>query len=284
VTGAGGVELATYNLGGHGPPVLLLHATGFHGRCWLPLAPALSPTFTVWAMDQRGHGSSGKSPDGRYDWTLFAEDTLNVVDALGGGPWRGVGHSLGGGALLRAEADRPGTFVSICCYEPVVISPSLHRATQRQGPNLADLARRRRPSFASRQAAWDNYASKPPFANFHPDALHAYVDYGFVDAPDGTVTLACTREDEASVFDGAASSGAWEALPRVRPPVAVLGGSDPDDPIGRIIEEVARMLPRGGARRFDELDHFGPLVDPLGVGAVMAQALKESTIDVPPPS
>jgi pimeloyl-ACP methyl ester carboxylesterase len=279
------VELATYHLGGDGPPVLLVHATGFHGRCWLPLAPALTAQFSVWAIDQRGHGSSGKDPDGRYDdWGVFADDVLTVVAALDGRPWRGVGHSLGGGVLLRAEAVQPGTFKRICCYEPVVITPKVASVTaaSKRVP-LELLARKRQASFASRQAALANYQSKPPFRNFHEAALSAYVEFGFVDSPDGTVTLACAREDEAAVFEGAASSGVWEVLSDVRPPVTVLGGSDPEDPVARVVDDVARALPRGGARRFDHLDHFGPFVDPLGVGSVMAAALGESTIRVTPP-
>ena len=51
---------------------MLLHATGFHGRCWLPLTPALTDQFSVWSIDLRGHGSSGKAPDRRYDdWSVL---------------------------------------------------------------------------------------------------------------------------------------------------------------------------------------------------------------------
>jgi pimeloyl-ACP methyl ester carboxylesterase len=66
-------------------------------------------------MDQRGHGSSGKSADRRDDdWALFVDDLLAVLDSIGGGGWRGVGHSLGGAILLLAEQRRPGTFAGLC--------------------------------------------------------------------------------------------------------------------------------------------------------------------------
>lgn len=276
VTGAGGVELATYHLGGEGPPVVLMHATGFHGRCWIPMAPALTPHFTVWAVDQRGHGSSGKSADGRYDsWPAFVDDLFAVIDAIGGDGWRGVGHSLGGAVLLMAEARQPGTFSDLCCYEPVVFPPTIpspdgfsHRVP------MADLARKRRQTFPSRRAAYDNYASKPPLNRLSPAALDAYVTYGFVDQPDGTVALACSGEDEASVYEGAPTSGGWDRLGSVRCPVAVLGGGDKVDPVSFVIEDVARHLPRGGARRFPGLDHFGPFEDPATVGSVVAEALR----------
>lgn len=278
VRGAGGVELATYHLGGDGSPVIMMHATGFHGRCWLPLAPALSGDFSVWAVDQRGHGSAGKDPAGRYDdWQVFVDDLFAVLDVLGESSWRGVGHSMGGAVLLLAEAERPGTFVNLCCYEPVVFPAIVHSPDGfGQRIPMADLARKRRPSFPSRQAAIDNFASKPPFDRFDPAALDAYVTYGFVDEPDGTVTLACRREDEASVYEGAPSSGAWDRLAQVRPPVLIMGGQAGNDPVSKIVEQVARQLPRGGARRFPGLGHFGPFEDPAGVGAVLAEALGAS--------
>jgi pimeloyl-ACP methyl ester carboxylesterase len=275
VRGAQGVEIATYNLGGDGPPVVLLHATGFHGRCWIPLAGELTPYFSVWAVDQRGHGASGKAPAGGYhDWSLFVDDLFAVLGALGSDRWRGIGHSLGGAVLLMAEARQPGTFVNLCSYEPVVFPPSSASPDGFGGRiPMAELARKRRATFASRQAAYDNYASKPPLNRLHPDALDAYVTFGFVDDPGGGVTLACRREDEAAVYEGAPGSGAWEHLADVRPTVTLLGGVDKTDPVSYALEDVARHLPRGGARRFEGLDHFGPFEDPAGVGAVMAEAL-----------
>ncbi len=296
MTGADGVDIAVHHLGGDGPPVMVAHATGFHGRCYRRMAEALTPEFSVWALDQRGHGASGKPPGGRFDdWGRFADDLLRVIDAVEPGvAWRGMGHSLGGGVVLLAEAVRPGTFSALCCYEPVVLPPEWlpasgepsHSRTSDPVP-LAVLARKRRPSFPSRQAAFDNYRSKPPFAAFDPAALRDYVEYGFVDAPDGSVTLACEREHEAAVFESAPASRVWDRLDEVRPPVAILAGPDEADPVARVAEPVARRLPRGGLRRFPHLDHFGPMTAPAEVGRVVAAALgghpERSTIAVTSP-
>ena len=285
---ADGVEIATYHFGGDGPPLMLAHATGFHGRCWLPLAEALTDRFSVWALDHRGHGASGKDPRGVYDdWTVFVDDLLVVLGNLGGGPWSGVGHSMGGAVLLMAEARRPGTFTGLCCYEPVVLPPgALAEARQALPPGatppapgegggqslMSDLARRRRPLFESKAAARANYASKPPFATFDPVALDAYVEYGFVDCDEG-VTLACAREDEASVYEGAATNDSWERLGEVRVPVTVLGGEGSTDPVGRLVEDVARRIPRGAALRVEGVGHFGPFEAPERVAELAAEGL-----------
>jgi pimeloyl-ACP methyl ester carboxylesterase len=196
-----------------------------------------------------------------------------VLEALGLDGWRGVGHSMGGAVLLLAEQRVPGTFLDLCCYEPVVIPPA--PPTDGFGAPIAmsELALKRRARFASRREAFENFAAKPPMNRFDPAALDAYVTFGLVDDPEGGVTLACTREDEASVYEGASRSHAWDHLAEVRPPVTLLGGEDPRDPVSRFVEDAARRLPRGSAIRMEGLSHFGPFEDPLAVGRTAAAAL-----------
>jgi pimeloyl-ACP methyl ester carboxylesterase len=255
-----------------------MHATGFHGRCWLPMAPALAEHFTVWSIDQRGHGASGKAPS-YLDWSLFVDDlfaVLAAVDDVGhhdAGGWRGVGHSMGAAVLLMAEQRQPGTFLDLCGYEPVVMPSTPPPAGFRGGNSMSAQARKRRHQFASREAARQNFASKLPMNRFDPAALDAYVTFGFVDEPGGGVILACTGEDEASIYEGAPEHHAWDRLSEVRPPVTVLGGEDRRDPVSGYVEDIARRLPRGSAIRMPGLSHFGPFEDPIGVGRTAAAAL-----------
>ena len=104
-----GFAVAAWDLGGDGEPVVMAHATGFHGLVWWPLANAL-PEFHCYSFDERGHGDSIRPPEHSYDWTGFADDALAVVDGFALDRPFGVGHSAGGAALLMAEAFRPGTF------------------------------------------------------------------------------------------------------------------------------------------------------------------------------
>jgi pimeloyl-ACP methyl ester carboxylesterase len=256
---------------------MLLHATGFHGRCWLQAAPVLARDFTVWAIDQRGHGASGKGDlGGLGDWSVFVDDLLAVLEILDENPgsrWYGLGHSLGGTVLLLGEARRPGTFRRLCCYEPVVYDPATFADYGTGAVSLGDLARKRRTGFATRRDALHNYRSKPPFNRFDPATLEAYVDYGLVDAGDGSVTLACRREDEGSVFDGAPSSGGLAGLDQVDAPVTVLAGADMSDPVSKVADVVAATLPRAALARLQGLDHFGPLTHPQRVAGEAAAAL-----------
>src|ERR1700694_5901767 len=158
---------------------MFAHATGFHGRVFAPMASHLAGRYRCAALDARGHGDSGSPASGAF-WRGFAEDVLAASDALGGTSLVGAGHSFGGAALLMAEQARPGTFAALWCFEPIILPPGF---PPEQGPDnrLAQGALKRREVFGSRQEAYENYASKPPLEVLDPEALRAYVDFGFED-------------------------------------------------------------------------------------------------------
>ncbi len=262
-----GVELEVHDLGGDGPPLLLCHATGFHGLVWRPLARQLEDRFSLWSLDFRGHGlSSPPDPARGFAWEGFADDVLAVVDALGVQGAAAVGHSKGGAALLLAEAARPRTFSALWCYEPIVFPPG-------GGPEgesrLAAGAAKRRDTFPSHAEAVANYASKQPLRVLHPDALEAYVAHGFEPQADGSVVLRCRPADESQVYQMGSSHRGWEVLPEVACPTTVACGG-PLATIGEdLAGQLASRLPRGRVQVFEQLGHFGPLDDPEAVAKVV---------------
>jgi pimeloyl-ACP methyl ester carboxylesterase len=267
-----GVSIATYELGGDGPPLLMAHATGFHGPLWLPVASRLRSRFRCVAYDHRGHGRSGKAPDGNYEWKKLVLDTVAVINGLGLGQPRAVGHSMGGGVLLMTEEAAPCTFRALYAYEPVVIP-----VDERTGPPpenfMAVGARRRREIFPSRKAALDNYAGKPPFASFTREALETYVRYGFDDLSDGTVRLSCRGEDEARVFEGAMSNGAWFRLEQIKAPVTLACGTGDAHFNEEALTAVAARIADARVDVLPRVGHFGPMEDPEGVAASILAAM-----------
>jgi pimeloyl-ACP methyl ester carboxylesterase len=267
-----GVEVALHDLGGrpHGVRLLFVHATGFCGPVFRPLAAVLGKRFRCWAVDLRGHGLSLTPEAVDYDWSGFADDVLAAVDGLGGGsatgrPLIALGHSSGGAAVLLAEAERPGTFGSLWCYEPIVW-PQPEVARDR-AEWLAAGAAKRRDTFPSAEEAYENFRSKPPMSALAPDALRAYVEGGFERRPDGSVTLRCRPESEAAVYRRAVEGDRFPRLAEVACPVVVAAGgrSDAITPVRARAQVDA--LPAGRLRVFDDLGHFGPLEDPAAVAA-----------------
>jgi pimeloyl-ACP methyl ester carboxylesterase len=284
-----GVTVALHDLGGDGPPLLFCHPTGFHGLTWAPLAGELAPVARCWSLDFRGHGDSTAPDDGDYDWSGMADDVLASVDHIAdravertvddivdhsGNPPDGmlaVGHSLGGAALALAELARPGTFAGMWLFEPIITPPPEGPLPAGSNP-LAAAARKRRRRFPDRDAAYANYASKPPLNTLIPAALHAYVDHGFRDVPGGEVELKCEPEVEAAVFDASFASPIFPRLDDVRCPVTVAVGGDGGLP-ARLAPLVVDALPDGHLESYPELTHFGPMEDPARLAAAIRAAL-----------
>lgn len=237
---------------------------------WAPVAAELAPVAQVWALDFRGHGDSSSPDDGDFAWTGMADDVLAVIDDLGVDRLAAAGHSMGGAALVMAELRRPGTFSALWLFEPIIV-PGGEGPPRRQNP-LAAGARRRRPSFPSRDAAYDNFATKPPLDTLAPAALRAYVDHGLRETGDGTtVELKCTPDVEARVFESSWTR-TFQHLGEVACPVTVAVSGDGGLP-ARMAPAISAALPHGTLERHPRLTHFGPMEDPPAIAAAILEAL-----------
>ncbi|MCP4434157.1 MAG: alpha/beta hydrolase [Actinomycetia bacterium] len=255
------VQVAAYDLGGDGRDVLAVHANGFCAGVFAPLARELRPWRCV-AFDARGHGRS-TVPDRDMAWEGHADDVLAVLDEYALDAPIGVGHSMGGAALLLAEQARPGSFAALWLFEPIVFPP--HEAEPTENP-LAAGALRRRPTFDSAGAAFANYASKPPLSELSDECLSAYVTHGFAPTGDGdSVTLRCRPETEADVYRMGIRHSAWAHLGEVNCEVLIARGAEIEPGPASIAPQVAERLPHGRLEEHPELGHFGPLAQPAGV-------------------
>jgi pimeloyl-ACP methyl ester carboxylesterase len=268
-----GVTVALHDLGGDGPPLLFCHPTGFHAMTWAPLAGELAGAARCWSLDFRGHGDSTAPDGGDYAWSGMADDVLAVIEDIGPGPagMLAVGHSLGGAALVLAEQERPGTFAGLWLFEPIIVPPPEGPLPVGSNP-LATAARKRRRRFPDRDAAYANYASKPPLDTLTPAALRAYVDHAFRDVPGGEVELKCTPEVEAAVFEASFGTPIFPRLGEVRCPVTVAVGGDGGMPAG-LAPLVVDALPDGRLESYPELTHFGPMEDPPRLAPAIRAAL-----------
>ncbi len=258
--------LIVHDWGGDGPPVLLAHATGFHGRIWAPIAVRLAARGRrVWSFDFRGHGDSdAPDPSGdAYSWDGFADDALAVVDHLGiaADPTLvACGHSKGATSLLLGEAHQPGTFARVWAYEPVLFPDDRVRSSPHEFP-LSASARKRRNAWSSVDEAYAAYSSKPPLQVMTAASLHAYVEYGLRDRGDRTFELKCRPEVESRVFAMAPDNGAWAELPQVQPPVLVACGETSTDIGPALARRIADRLPHGQLEVWPGCGHFGPQQD-----------------------
>ncbi|MDQ6872089.1 MAG: alpha/beta hydrolase, partial [Gemmatimonadota bacterium] len=104
---------------GSDPTLIIVHG-GIGDRIrWRPMFALLSSHFTVCAMDRRGHGLSGDSPN--YSLQKEAEDVASVAESRPGTVFV-LGHSYGGVSALEAMF-LTNRISKLILYEPPVQQP-----------------------------------------------------------------------------------------------------------------------------------------------------------------
>lgn len=267
-----GVELAWLDWGGTGPLVVLVHANGFCGATWAPIAAALRARHRVIAIDARGHGdSTSVAPEPAseaYAWTTLARDIDRAIASLLEQTGRacvalGVGHSMGGALLAHDAVEHAGRYERLLLCDPVLLPPVRRSPASEAGAAgnpLAAATRKRRDRFPSAAAAYAHCRSRALYADFTPEALALYVGLGMREHADGTLELKCRREVEAAIFD---NGGTLDLMPRIASLSAELlilhaarsGFSRP------YYEELARRAPRARVESVDA-GHLFPMDEP----------------------
>lgn len=114
VTAPDGIDIA-FETAGAGPPLVLVHGTSADRSRWTPVLPALAQSFTTVAVDRRGRGDSGDSPE--YAIEREFGDVAAVVNAVG--PAALFGHSYGAICALGAAMLSDGV-TRLVLYEPPI--------------------------------------------------------------------------------------------------------------------------------------------------------------------
>lgn len=98
-------------MGGSGPPLLLLHGHPQTHMIWHKIADALAEHYTVVATDLRGYGASSK-PQGQADHSTYskramASDQVEVMQSLGFDTFFVCAHDRGARVAHRLCMDSP---------------------------------------------------------------------------------------------------------------------------------------------------------------------------------
>jgi len=114
-----------FEIGGQGPPLLLLHGYPQTHAMWHRIAPALAQSHTVVCADLRGYGDSGK-PDSdathaAYSKRAMAADMVELMRTLGFPRFRLAGHDRGGRVAHRLCIDHPEAVEQVAVLD---ISPT----------------------------------------------------------------------------------------------------------------------------------------------------------------
>lgn len=242
---------------GQGPPLLLLHATGFSAWLWHPVARELSREYRVVAPFLCNHRQADPEAGG-LDWIVLAGDVVRLCKGLGiANPFL-VGHSMGATLLVMAQARFGLPAAGMVLIEPILLPPEAYGTPLRVADHpLAARAIRRTNFWRDRSEALAHLRSRPLFQGWDEEALELYLEHGLVEDERGGLRLACPPRQEAALFLGGMHVDPWPLLAKVKSPVLVLAGGESENKGFIDLAKVRDGLP---AAELDCLDGAGHLI------------------------
>ncbi|CAF1303120.1 unnamed protein product [Rotaria sordida] len=193
----GSLKLHYWEWKGHQPTILFCHAASFHGRCYDPIINEGLHDFHVIALDFRGHGRSQTHPP-PYHVRWHGEDVLQFIETLklNKDNLIGIGHSMGGYALIYAAAiASTRLFRSLLLFDPGIIPRLLYGIGDKRHDSLEYILRRKN-QWLSVDDMLENLEKREPFSRWSKDILRNYCTY----ALDENSKLICNSEGEHSMY------------------------------------------------------------------------------------
>jgi len=268
---ANGIKLHYLDWGGSGSPIVILHATGFLGRIYRPIATALTSIGHVFSYDQRGHGDSGRSPTGEYNWTAMMDDLAGFIAAMGFKSVRGFGHSAGATAIGSLASERPDLINRAVLVEPVLIPPAGSELDW-QNPFIERTLKRKRV-FDSVDAMFQNFDNKLPYATWRKDILRDYCEFATRRNSEGKRELKCPPEIEARYYESSREFDGLGRILRCAVPLLVMFGAGADSPGAPFAGQLAAELKHGRVVNFPDAGHFIPMEKPEEVSRLAVEFL-----------
>lgn len=260
--------------GNQEPPLLIAHATGFHGRCYSAIAE-LFPDRRVIALDLRGHGRSEGEPV--EHWRLFVDDVSAFLAQMHIRRAVGVGHSMGAHVLLQCASENPEAFSRLVLFDPVIMAPEYYQpAPDGESASIGNPTIRRKRDFPSPEAMMERFATRDPYNLFDDRVFEDYCRYGLTPREGGDYELACSPEMEASVYASSRSNaGIHEAAAKVTVPVLVVraqqGLKDGGFKNSPTWPGLAGIIPQGTDLDRSDMTHFHPFQDPVDAARIIAE-------------
>lgn len=252
--------------------ILLVHATGFHARCWDQTIASLGDRHII-AIDQRGHGRSEAI---QYDkWDQFGFDLVGFIQALGLKNLVGVGHSMGGFSVVMAAGELKDCFNRLILLDPVILDPAQyasdvdHIADIRDDMGRHPVAKRRN-RFSGPEEMFEALRPKGGYKFWQEAVMRDYCLHGLLPSADGEgYVLACPPEFEASVYMGSSGTDIYDYVAKVEVPVYIVRAKtrEPDQTtmdfsLSPTWERLAEKFVDGHDNYRPDLTHYIPMQDP----------------------
>ncbi|HEV8612738.1 MAG TPA: alpha/beta hydrolase [Gemmatimonadales bacterium] len=258
-------------LGGQGPPIVVLPANGFPPDTYRPAVEPLLEDYRVVCLPPRAlWEDAGAPPAEPGSWTSLAEDLLEGMRRHRLTPAIAIGHSFGAVAALLAAVREPARFRALALLDPTILPPAVlaELAEQRERGEtkaraLVQGALTRRDRFNSTEEAVSYWRTRRLFADWSDAMLRRYATAMLRPAPEGGFGLSWPRDWEAHYYESIYTE-TWQELSRLdrRLPLLAVRGEHSDtflpDAAARFAERVPWVEQRVVAGRGHLFPHSAP--------------------------
>jgi lipase len=269
----GDAHLQYLEYAGGGPPVVLLHATGFFPWLWHPVALILAEKHRVIAPFFCNHRLADPH-NGGLDWLQLADDLKALCEVLDIETPFFVGHSMGGTVITLAHVAGGVPATKIVLIEPIFLPGEAYRTpVSVETHPLAAKAIKRRNFWRDRQEAHADLKAKPFFQSWDDEVLALYIAHGICDGNGNGVQLTCSPQQEAALFMGGVHHDPWPLLPKVTCPALVMEGETSENRAWIDLRLAAGLIPRGRYIMVKGAGHLLPMERPAATGRLIQSFL-----------
>ncbi|MFP4417261.1 MAG: alpha/beta fold hydrolase [Chitinivibrionales bacterium] len=222
------------------PPVLIFH--GITGHAWEfdQLASALSCSFHVLVISQRGHGASSWAA--QYSPHTMAEDIAGLIDAFGFERVRIIGHSMGGVNSWIYAATHPEKLDRLVLQD---ITPDVITSDDVVAGMTMILREYAQAHYADPQEAVSWYMSGSKKSN--PGKLREFVLKNLASSSEGIYTWRFDAKGLQGWIKSASSDPEmhWSALRKIVCPALVVRAGNSHFTGRNSVERMVQALPNG---------------------------------------
>src|SRR5215203_3480644 len=266
---AGKARISTLTAGDGIETVILIHGLGSNKTSFFETVSALTPQYTVHAIDLPGFGSSSKPLRAPYDAAWFARSVTRFMDAMGIERAHLVGNSLGGRVAIEVGLSNPTRVQSLS-----LLCPSM---AWRRRRHFVPIVRLLRPELAAfphtfgtavvRQQFWSMF-SRPE--RIHPTAADVAVEE-FLRTYRSVNARIAFHASARHIYleEPTGPKGFWTRLRELDPPAMfVWGDEDPLVPLA-FSRCVRDALPAARQVVLDQCGHVPQVEHPVDANALV---------------
>jgi pimeloyl-ACP methyl ester carboxylesterase len=266
---AGKAQISTLTAGEGIETVILIHGLGSDKTSFFETVSALTPEYTVHAIDLPGFGSSSKPLRAPYDAAWFARAVIRFMDAQGLERAHLVGNSLGGRVAIEVGLRDPERVRSLS-----LLCPSM---AWRKRRHFVPLVKLLRPELAAiphsfgdvlvRQQFWSMF-SRPE--RIHPAAADVAVEE-FLRNYRSVNTRVAFHSSLRNIYleEPVGPTGFWTRLRELEPPALfVWGDEDPLVPLA-FSRYVRDALPSASQVVLEQCGHVPQVEHPVDANALI---------------